>query len=223
MSKLQRKRNYRFWTPEEEQKLLDYAGIYTCADIAKKLKRSKYSVQKKVCHMDLTWKDYQKIRGVAPIDFANRIGVSPESIYYWVKKCELPTVSLPKFMLIKNQDVNSILIDDENLHEWLQRGWVYHPHINPTDTYYKIIVRNVRKKLDIEWISRDDIVQCLNITDKVISYWQRFLGFPRPVFYVTALRINKMNRKSVIEWAKLHPKYIKHSMIPILQSYGIGV
>lgn len=217
-----RKRNYRMWTPEEEQKLVDYAGVYTCADVAKKLKRSKYSVQKKIQHMNLDWHEYRKTRGVLPIDFAARLGVSVESVYYWVKKCELPTVEIPKFMQIKNQNVASILIDDEKLHDWLSIGWVYHPHIQPTDTYYKIVVRNVRKRLDIEWVSRDDIVKCLNLTNKVLSFWQYLHGFPRPVFYVTALQINKLNRKAVIEWARQNPRYVKHSMIPVLQSYGIG-
>jgi hypothetical protein len=217
-----RKRNYRLWTPEEEQKLLDYAGVYKCADIAKKLKRSKYSVQKKVAHMDINWKERQNLRGVSPIDFAQRLGIPVENVYYWVKNCELPVVELPKFMTIKNQDVFSILIDDEKLHEWLSKGWVYHPFIKPSDSYYKIIIRNVRKKLDIEWISRDDIVRCLNITNKVLFYWQYRFGFPRPVFYVANLKINKMPRKMVMDWARNNPKFVKHSMLPVLQSYGIG-
>jgi hypothetical protein len=217
-----RKRNYRLWTPEEEQKLLDYAGVYKCADIAKKLKRSKYSVQKKVAHMNINWKEYQNLRGVSPIDFSQRLGIHIESVYYWAKNCELPVVELPKFMTIKNQNTCSILIDDEKLYDWLSKGWVYHPHINPTDTYYKIIIRNVRKKLDIEWISRDDIVRCLNITNKVLFYWQSRFDFPRSVFYVSNLKINKIPRKPVIEWAKSNPKHIKHSMLPVLQSYGIG-
>jgi DNA-binding transcriptional regulator YiaG len=218
-----RKRNYRLWTSEEEQQLLDYAGVYKCADIAKKLKRSKYSVQKKIAHMNIKWKKYRNLHGVSPIDFATRLGVSVENVYYWVKNCELPVVELPKFMTIKNRDVFSILIDDEKLHEWLGKGWAYHPYINPNDTYYQIIIRNVRKKLDIEWISRDDIVRCLNITNKVLFYWQYRLGFPKPVFYVANLKINKIPRKSVIDWAKNNHKFVKHSMLPVLQSYGIGV
>ena len=209
------------WTAEEIQKLEDWLGVYSSKVIASKLKRTHYSVQYKMKHLSLSWKQFQSVRGVLPTDFAKRMGTLPGNVYYWVHKCNLPTVTLPKFMTIKNAQ-NSILIDDEKLGEWLEQGWVYMDSIEPIDSYYKILVRNARKKLDIQWISKTDIIDCLNISVKTLQYWQYRLGFPRYVFFVTAIGTAKMDRSEVISWAKMNPKYVKPSMLYKLQTAGIA-
>jgi hypothetical protein len=218
MKKRPKRRN---WTSEEIQKLEDWMGVYSSKVIASKLKRTHYSVQYKMKHLNLSWKQYQSVRGVLPVDFAQRMGTLPGNVYYWIHKCNLPTVELPKFMTIKNAN-NSILIDDEKLGEWLEQGWVYMQTIQPTDSYYKILVRNARKKLDIQWISRQDIIDCLNISVKTLQYWQYKLQFPRYEFFITAIGSGKFNRQKVISWAKMNPRYVRPNVIYRLQTAGIA-
>ena len=212
----------RKWTDEEVQQMEDWIGVYSTTDIAKKLKRTRTSVQKKMQHMGYKWFEYKERRGVGAVDFASRIGASPEQVYYWVKKCDLPIVKLPKYMTIKNKNVKSILIDDTKLGEWFMKGWVYVPSIKPVDKYYRILMMNALAKLDCLWISGSDIIKCCNITPKILDSWKHRNGFPRPVFYLTALKILKFNRQEVINWARDNPQYIKSSVLLLLHTCGIG-
>jgi len=201
------------WTTEEEQKLVDWTGIYSNEIIAKKLKRTINSVQKKLQNLGISHKDFKSKKGVVATDFAERMGVPVANVYYWVKKCNLPTIQLAKFMSIKNVPASYILIDDEKLEDWLRIGWALNPALQPTDKYYSIILRDVRQEINISWISKSSLIDICNLTDKVVQSWQRRLSFPRAVFYSNVFGVYMFEKSPIIDWINLNPKYIKKSLI----------
>lgn len=206
------------WTPVEEQQLVDWIGVYSSNIIAKKLKRTRYSVQKKMQNLGIYQEIYRSQKGVLPVDFANRMGVNVASVYYWIKKCNLPMVNLPKYMMIKNVQPNLTLIDDSRLKEWLKAGWAFNPNIMPTDKYYEEILQATRHELSVLWISKKNIIEICNLTDKVIQSWQYRLDFPRAVFSSTVFKCYMLEKCQVINWAVKNPKYITQNQIRDIQN-----
>ena len=209
------------WTDEEVQKLIDWAGIYDCATIGKKMKRSKDSVQGKLKRMGMTMIEAKKSLGVYPTDFAHKMGMNRNNVWNWIVRWKLPLIKYPKFMNI-NKDQANILIDDTKLKPWLMNGYVYSTQINPVDCEYQRIVRDVRKVLDFKYIQRDDIIKACNITPKIIQSWKYLRGFPRPDLIISGATISLYDRAAVVDWALKNPKYITALQAMNLRVIGIG-
>lgn len=213
---------YRSWTPEEIQKLEDLTGVYSTTTIAAKLGRSYDSVRRKMRYLSMTTKDARSSKGLTPTDFSEIFGVDKKVVRYWAKNGILPKVKLPYFNRIGKRNPDWVLIDDTKLEAWLLTGYVYHRDINPTTEYYCDMVRRVRKKLDFEWISGPDFIECLNITPKTVQAWYYRHSFPRLVFWSSGMSISMYNRKAVIDWCSNHPKQVKPTKVRELFNYGIG-
>lgn len=216
------KRIKRIWTPEEIQKLEDYAGVYDVRTIAKRLKRSRDSVYSKMKRTQIYAEESQKSKGMMALEFSEIFGIKCQNVHHLIRCGILPRMKLPKYMLIGKSTPSKVLIDDAKLEEWLSKGYVYHRDLRTTDSFYLRMIRNVRKKLDIEWISGPDVVECLGITPKTIQAWYYRHKFPRLVFYSTQMGISMYNRNDVIEWGKTHPRQVQPGKIQELRNYGIG-
>jgi hypothetical protein len=212
----------RNWTPEEIQKLEDYAGIYNGVVIAKRLKRTPNSVYSKMKRLKIYAEEKQKAKGMLAADFSDLFGMPTQNVHHLVRRGILPRMKLPSYMCIGDKKPNWVLIDETKIEQWLLKGYVYHRDIKPLDPYYQRMVYNVRKKLDLEWISCTDVVECLGVTPKTIQAWYYRHKFPRFVFYSTQMSISMYNRNAVIEWCKNHPKQVNPMKIQELRMYGIG-
>ena len=222
MTQISTRLTYRMWTPKEVQKLEDLAGVYNTTTIAKKLKRSPDSIRKKMQRLSLDTESSQNQKGMSPNEFSRIFGIPAVNVLYWVRVGILPSMKLPWFMKIGSKNPDWVLIDDTKIFDWLSKGYVYHRDIKPTDVYYSNMVRDVRKKLDIEWISGPDVVECLRVTPKTIQAWYYRHKFPRLVFYSTQMSISMYNRNAVLDWCIAHPKQVRPSKIQELRNYGIG-
>jgi DNA-binding transcriptional regulator YiaG len=213
---------YRYWTPEEVSKLEDLVGVYDSITIGKRLGRSSDSVTRKMRNMNLKTKSAQNVKGMSPVKFAEMFGMDVRLVRDWVRAGILPKMKLPYFHCIGKKTPDWVLIDDTKIEQWLLIGYVYHRDIKPTNEYYANMVRRVRKKLDFEWISGPDLVECFNITPKVVQAWYYRHSFPRLVFWSSGMSISMYNRKDVIEWCLSHPKQVKPTKVRELHYYGIG-
>lgn len=209
------------WTKEEEQLLIDLAGVYDAAIIGKKLKRTKYSVWGKLRYMGIYVANVKRDRGVPPVDFAKNMGMNKNNVWNWIHRWQLPIVKYPGYMKLDKKYIKSMLVDDTKIEEWLMNGYVYSDQINPIDPYYKKIVENVRRKMDFEYISSQDIIATCNITPKILQYWRHLRNFPRPALQIPT-KIILYSRPSVVEWANNNPHYITKLQAANLRTAGIG-
>ena len=209
------------WTDDEIQRLTDWAGIYDCATIGKKMKRSKDSVQAKLKRMGMTMIEAKKSIGVYPTDFAKKMGMNRNNVWNWIVRWNLPLIKYPKSMNI-NKDQANILIDDTKLKSWLMNGYVYSTQVNPIDWQYQRAVRDARQVLDFKYIQRDDIIKACNITPKILQSWKYLRGFPRPELIINGAGISLHSRPAVIDWALKNPKYITGLQAMHLRMAGIG-
>lgn len=212
----------RYWTDDEIRKLEDLVGVYDSTTIAKKLGRTPDSVSAKMKRMGLQMRISQNKKGMSPTLFAEIFSLNKKNVQHYVRKGILPRMKLPQFQKIGSKIPSWSLIDDTKIEAWLKSGYVYHRDLRATDVYYAAIVRDVRKTMDIEWISAQDLLECLDITPKVVQAWYYRHDFPRLVFCSTQMGISMYNRNQVIEWCKTHPNQVRPTKLPILRTAGIG-
>lgn len=215
-------RLYTKWDDKELKVLESLSGLYTCKIIGEKLNRSEYSVRRKLRDMGLSQTQLKSSRGIPPAQFSEMTGIHITTIHHLIRAKKLPVIEKKKETKFDKLHKMHILIDDSKLKDWMMQGYVYHRDMNPKDSYIKRMVLDVRRELDILWISKKDVVECLRRPVRTIENWQSRNGFPKLCCRLHQMSITMFLREEVIQWCLANPHVASDFRIRSLRYTGIG-
>lgn len=212
----------KHWSEREVELLQSLAAKYTCRAIGEKLNRTERAVRGKLKRIKRTKTEIKRTLGISPTEFSAYTGIHIRTIHHLIRVKKLPVLEFSKTTKFEKNNTASILIDESKIKDWLMKGYVYHRDMKPTSPYIKMLVTEVRRELDILWISKKDVIECLRKPHTTIENWQCRNGFPQLCCNLYQMSITMFNRNDVIEWVLKNPNKVSQHRVLELRYTGIG-